>query len=272
MKKFLLITFIAIAFIACKKDNQPVTPDPQPNPNPPTGKNKLVSKVVTTRADGDIIMEYVYNDQNQITEMHWGGSSTTFIHSDFVLTYNADGTLKRQVRTSDGVTRYSDIEYKNGLPTLITFTTPSNAAENYKVKLHTDNSVVLGGTFFYMVNGTEQQGNVTAYEYLNGNVIKAVDDYRTYHQEVTREFGNKNNAYRYCGEKLFLSAIPPAYTNDLLKMVNITDGTNRTEVYTNTYDTQGYPKTVKTNGTITTPGQPLFTYESISVYTYIDAK
>ncbi|MBB5394618.1 hypothetical protein [Mucilaginibacter sp. AK015] len=276
MKKILVIALVALLFNACKKDSQPGTPDPDPQPgtntNPSTGKHKLVSKVVTTQSNGNVIEEYVYNDQNQLIEMHWGGNSPTFIHSDFVLTYNTDGTLKRQTRTSQGVDEYRDIEYENGMPTLVTNTRPSNSSYDYKIKLNTGDSKVLGGTWLYTVDGVDKVNSVITFEYLNENVIKQTTDFGTYKQETTREFGNKNNPFRYGGDKLFLSSAPFAHKNDILKLVTITGDKNQTIEYTYTYDEQGYPKTTKTKSVTTNPGQPPYTYETTSVYTYIDAK
>ncbi|QHS56992.1 hypothetical protein GWR56_16115 [Mucilaginibacter sp. 14171R-50] len=274
MKKFLVIALVALLFSACKKDSQPVTSDPDPgtNTDPSAAKHKLVSKVVTTQSNGDIVEEYVYNDQNQLVEMHWGGNSPTFIHSDFVLTYNTDGTLKRQVRTSGAVTEYRDIEYENGMPTLITNTRPSDSSYDYKIKLNTGDSKVLGGTWLYTVNGVDKVNSIVTFEYSNENLIKQTNDFGTYKQESISDFGIKNNAFRYTGNKLLLSSAPVSHTNDLLKMVTTTGDKTQTKVFTNTYDEQGYPKTIKTNSTTTEPGEATYSYETTAVYTYIDAK
>lgn len=273
MKKFLLITFIAIAFIACKKNGNTNSPT-KPDDTTPTVKKKLLSKTVNTNFRNITTFEYKFNDKNQLTGIHSFANNSTFVGSDFVFTYNTDGTLKRQERTTDGVYSYRDFSYDNGLPSLITNVDPAKPTETYTIKLSTDDHLLLSGTFYYPpINGLAAHTSTSTFEYLNDNLIKtaSVDDAGLYYSESTNEFGTKKNPFLYSGTKFNISVIPFASKNEVTKETQIANGRKTIIEYTYTYDGDGYPIKATTFTTFDVNSVPPTATGTIE-YSYIDAK
>jgi len=267
MKKLLLAALIALSVSSCKKDNS------SPDPTLPAKEGKLVAKTVVTNSYNITTTTYNYNDKNQLTDARETYSNNSD-KTDYVFTYNTDGTLKREVVAQPRSTFYRDFTYVNGVPTLITHIEDiTNASNSYTVKIKTDGTNTTEGTFYNM-EGT-LPGSTSKFEYQNQNRIKTISEYKggilaTY----VSEYGNKKNPFLYNTEKWGLSAfIAFNNKNDVLKDIQTMAGRVTTNIYTNTYDTDDYPvKVIKTSTQVTEGISTPYVTETTTVYTYIKLK
>ncbi|MCQ6956705.1 hypothetical protein [Mucilaginibacter aquariorum] len=268
MKRFLLLTFIAISFIACKKDNG----------NPPSTGKKLLSKVVDSY--NGITTAYSYNDKNQLIKVHESSKYTPLVQ-DFVLAYNADGTLKRLENAGQYSYDYLNFSYSNGVPTGINRIFPSNPAVNSAIVLKTNEPGTISGMIYSYVNGNEYVINDVAFEYLNGNLVKSTSkDLGEFSSGSVYEYGDKKSPYLYSGDMFNMfnafymftrSMMPLANKNEIIKETHMDFSETTTYVYSYTYDSDGYPTKANVESTYIKQNVPEIQSGTIE-YTYINAK
>lgn len=280
MKKLLLLFLLCLSLGACKKDSttpDPTTPDDNGGTTNPSEK-QLVKTSVQTSANGKNTTTYTYDSSNRVVSVRveFAGAATTL--DEYAYTFNADGNVSKQTHIRNGKTVTYDYTYVNKAPTLLTFTDPTSAANNYTVKLTYNGTATTSGTFYNLSTGTppvEQAGSTETFEYQNQNFVKqsSVSPGVSFLTTRTYEYGTKKSPFLYTGDKWLLTYVPFANKNDLIKEVYTTNGSVQTTTYTNTYNNQGYPVNVIANSSQVISGisAPQVSQYTIA-YTYVNAR
>ncbi|MDB5128032.1 MAG: hypothetical protein JWQ85_2264 [Mucilaginibacter sp.] len=227
--------------------------------------------------------EYSFNDKNQVIKVHKSSIYTT-LFQDFVLAYNADGTLNRLENAGQYSYDYLNFSYNYGKLTGINHIFPSNPAVNSAIELKTNELGTIGtiSTMIYSyVNGEEYAINDIAFEYLNGNLVKlTVKDAGAFFSGSVYEYGDKKSPYLYSGDTFNMfnvfdmftqSMMPFASKNEITKETCMNYSEMTTYVYSYTYDSEGYPTKANVKSTYIKHNVPEIQSGTIE-YTYINAK